>query len=150
MDKSQEFYTLKGYQLIGDKGFTPAMEDYLEMIYRIAQKNGYAKIRDLSNNLNVRPSSSSKMVQQLNNLGYIRAERYGDIFLTEKGVTAGKYLLYRHNVIHSFLCILNNSNNQLEQTEKIEHFCSQQTVINLDALVQRLMKEDKTINDELV
>ena len=144
MDKEQEFYTLKGYQLIEEEEFTPAMEDYLEMIYRMAQKDGYVKIKDLSNNLNVRPSSSTKMTQHLNDLGYIRAERYGKIILTEKGSKAGSYLLYRHNVIHRFLCILNNSSNQLEQTEKIEHFCNQQTVINLDSLVEQLI--NKNIN----
>lgn len=146
MDKAEEFYTLKGYQLIEDEEFTPAMEDYLEMIYRIAQKDGYVKIKDLSNNLNVRPSSSTKMTQHLNDLGYIRAERYGNIILTEKGSKAGGYLLYRHNVIHRFLCILNNSANQLEQTEKIEHFCNQQTVINLDSLVEHLLNENKNNN----
>ena len=142
MHKTNEFSTLKGYQLIENSELTSSMEDYLEMIYRITQKNGAVTIRILSEKLNVQPSSSSKMVQQLNRLGYIKAEKYGNITITEKGKAAGNYLLYRHNVVHSFLCILNHSENQLEETEKIEHFFSQQTIINLDSLVQRLMKEN--------
>ncbi|MGI6279248.1 MAG: metal-dependent transcriptional regulator [Acutalibacteraceae bacterium] len=122
MDKMQGFYTLKGYQLLEEEKFTSAMEDYLEMICRILQKNGYVKIRDLSANLNVRPSSSSKMVQQLNNLGYIKAERYGNISLTEKGKAAGEYLIYRHDVVHRFLCLLNNSENQLKKPKKSSTF----------------------------
>lgn len=141
MDDTHGFYTLKGYQMIEGEKFTPAMEDYLEMIYRIIQKNNSVKIRDLSKNLNVQPSSSSKMVQHLNRLGYIEAAKYGSITLTEKGKAAGNYLLYRHNVINSFLCLLNHSDNQLEETEKIEHFFSQQTIINLDGLVQKMIKD---------
>ena len=149
VDNTHGFYTLKGYQLIEGEEFTPAMEDYLEMIYRMVQKNGGVdgvKIKDLSKNLNVQPSSSSKMVQHLNRLGYIEAAKYGSITLTEKGKAAGNYLLYRHNVINSFLCLLNHSENQLEETEKIEHFFSQQTIINLDGLVQKMIKDsnDKT------
>ena len=139
LDQKNSFYTLKGYQLIDDVKFTPAMEDYLEMICRILQKYDCVRISDLSEQLNVRPSSTSKMVQQLNDLGYLNAEKYGNITLTEKGRVAGDYLLYRHNIIHSFLCLLNNSQNELEEAEKIEHFLSPKTVENLDALVQRLM-----------
>jgi len=144
MEEKNGFYTLKGYQLIEDAEFTPAMEDYLEMICRIRQRHDYVKIRDLSDSLNVRPSSASKMVQQLKELGYLHAERYGDITLTEKGMAAGNYLLYRHNVIHNFLCLLNSSQNELEETEKIEHFLNRKTIENLDVLMQRLMAEKQT------
>lgn len=144
MDPKNAFYTLKGYQLIEDARFTPAMEDYLEMICRILQKEDQVRIRDLSQKLNVKPSSASKMVQQLGKLGYLYAEKYGDITLTGKGKAAGNYLLYRHNVIHSFLCFLNSSGNELEEAEKIEHFLSRKTVENLDGLMQRLLSDSRS------
>ncbi len=143
MDKTNGFYTLKGYQLNTHIELTTAMEDYLEMIYRITQVNRRVKVSDLSKRLHVKPSSVTKMLQQLNGAEYIHAEKYGDIVLTEKGRKMGEYLLYRHDVIHRFLCVLNSSDNELEQVEKIEHFLDRNTVKNLDLLIERLQKADK-------
>ncbi|MDO5558152.1 MAG: iron dependent repressor, metal binding and dimerization domain protein [Oscillospiraceae bacterium] len=149
MDHSETFYTLKGYQLIEDPQFTPAMEDYLEMICRILQDESQVRIRDLSKKLNVKPSSASKMIQQLSSLGYLSAQKYGNIELTDKGKAAGYYLLYRHNVIFSFLCFLNKSENELEEAEKIEHFLGRNTVENLDDLLKKLKSYDNDQADGL-
>ncbi|MEA5136191.1 MAG: iron dependent repressor, metal binding and dimerization domain protein [Candidatus Fimivivens sp.] len=142
MDKSSGFYTLKGYQLNTQIELTTAMEDYLEMIYRITLANNRIKVSDLSKRLHVKPSSVTKMLQQLNHVEYIKTEKYGDITITEKGRRMGEYLLYRHDVIHRFLCILNHSENELEQVEKIEHFLDEKTVRNIDLIIEKLKKEN--------
>ncbi|KXL53224.1 transcriptional regulator MntR [Anaerotignum neopropionicum] len=141
MSLSDEFYTLKGYQMNEVVEITTAMEDYLEMIYRLFKKNSKTRVNDLSRMLNVKPSSVTKMVQQLNELGYVSSEKYGQIELTEQGRALGEYLLYRHEVIHNFLCLLNQSNNELEQVEKIEHFLNRKTVENLNRLTLILEEE---------
>lgn len=142
MDKPSGFYTLKGYQLNTQIELTTAMEDYLEMIYRITLANNRIKVSDLSKRLHVKPSSVTKMLQQLNHAEYIKTEKYGDITITEKGRRMGEYLLYRHDVIHRFLCVLNHSENELEQVEKIEHFLDEKTVKNIDSLIEKLKKEN--------
>ena len=48
-----------------DKILTSSLEDYLEMIYRICLEDGYARINQLADKLNVRPSSTTKVVQKL-------------------------------------------------------------------------------------
>ncbi|MDD4844684.1 MAG: iron dependent repressor, metal binding and dimerization domain protein [Anaerotignum sp.] len=141
MSLSDEFYTLKGYQMNEDVALTTAMEDYLEMIYRLYEKNGRSRVNDLSRMLNVKPSSVTKMVQQLKELGYVNSEKYGQINLTEQGSALGAYLLYRHDVVHHFLCLLNQSKNELEQVEKIEHFLNRKTVENLKNLTLTLEAE---------
>lgn len=143
MDKPSGFYTLKGYQLNTQIELTTAMEDYLEMIYRITLANNRIKVSDLSKRLHVKPSSVTKMLQQLNHAEYIKTERYGDIIITEKGRRMGEYLLYRHDVIHRFLCVLNHSENELEQVEKIEHFLDEKTVKNIDSLIEKLKRENQ-------
>lgn len=142
MNNEQKFYTLKGYQLHDDAALTPAMEDYLEMIFRLSAENGEIRVGELSRRLNVRPSSTTKMVQQLSRLGYIEAERYGGITLTETGKATGSFLLRRHNAVHGFLCYLNNSRDELREAEQIEHFISRRTVDNLELLMQRLLLDD--------
>lgn len=132
---------MKGYALNADGELTSAMEDYLEMISRLTQRNESVRVSDLSKMLHVKASSVTKMVQQLGQSGLIQAEKYGDIYLTDKGREAGKYLLYRHEVLHRFLCALNHSDNELEQVEKIEHFLDRTTIKNLELLTARLTEK---------
>ena len=60
MDKAgrAEFHTLKGYRLQNSEEITESMEDYLEMICRHMQENGYIRINFLAEKLNVRPSTA--------------------------------------------------------------------------------------------
>ncbi|MEA5038777.1 MAG: iron dependent repressor, metal binding and dimerization domain protein [Clostridiaceae bacterium] len=141
MHHTDGFYTMKGYALNTEDELTSAMEDYLEMIARLMRQNKSVRVSDLSKMLHVKASSVTKMVQQLGQFGLIQAEKYGDIYLTEKGQEAGNYLLYRHEVIHRFLCTLNHSDNELEQVEKIEHFLDRTTVKNLEELTVHLTKK---------
>jgi Mn-dependent DtxR family transcriptional regulator len=138
MSQSDGFYTMKGYALNADGGLTSAMEDYLEMISRLTRQKELVRVSDLSKMLHVKASSVTKMVQQLGQSGLIQAEKYGDIYLTDKGQEAGNYLLYRHEVLHRFLCALNHTDNELEQVEKIEHFLDRTTIKNLELLTARL------------
>ena len=62
MDQGDNFYTMKGYERKEeDSGrLTTSMEDYLEMIYRIALDGNPVHVGDLSRRLHVRPSSATK------------------------------------------------------------------------------------------
>lgn len=140
MSGSGEFHTLKGYPM--ETELTAAMEDYLEMICRLMGKRAVVRSGELAEMLHVKPSSASKMIQQLKLTGYLYAEKYGYILLTEKGRKAGDYLLYRHDVLQRFLRALNHSDDELEQVEKIEHFLNKSTLENLSALTARLEKEE--------
>ena len=137
-NESREFYTLKGYRLQNGGDITEAMEDYLEMICRHIQENGYIRIHFLAEQLHVRPSSASKMVGKLRELGLVEFEKYGLIIPTERGMAVGRYLLWRHDVLHRFFRLLNHSDCQLEQVEKVEHFMSRETMENLEKLTIRL------------
>ena len=75
MEEEQAFYTQKGYEMRSGQTVTSAMEDYLEMICRQARTEGYARINFLAQRLNVRPSSASKMVYQLRDLGLVAFEK---------------------------------------------------------------------------
>ena len=133
-----DFYTQKGYEMRHHQTITAAMEDYLEMICRQAAAEGYVRINFLAGKLNVRPSSASKMVYQLRDLGLVSFEKYGLIQPTQEGWTLGRYLLYRHDVLHRYFCLVNGSTDELEQVEQVEHYLNEETVRNLEALLGRL------------
>ena len=132
MSDSDGFYTLKGYQKNQKPELTAAMEDYLEMIYRISSSNKRVRTVELSQMLHVKPSSVTKMITQLTSTGFVNSQKYGYIQLTDKGRHEGEYLLNRHRILNEFFCALNGSDNELEQVEKTEHFFSRKSIEHLE------------------
>lgn len=126
---NNDFYTFSEYMKKEDSSLTASMEDYLEMIYRLSINTGFTRMHELSNALNVQPPSATKMVQKLAEQNLLDYEKYGVILLKESGKVMGKALLTRHNIIENFLKLLGISNeNVLEETEKIEHTISNETL----------------------
>lgn len=130
MGRDREFHTVRGYQILNDENklLTSSMEDYLEMIYRTYMEEGYVRTNQLADKLNVRPSSTTKVVQKLNQLGLVNYQRYGIIQPTEEGKSLGKFLLKRHEAIQEFLRNLGIEETLLKDTELIEHDVSPDAV----------------------
>ena len=133
-----KFYTLKGYALLEDSLITSSMEDYLEMIYRIYKTGKAIRVGTIAKQLNVKPSSATKMIANLKKQDLVSSEKYGYIQLTEAGIKLGQYLVFRHDILHCLLCYINQSENELEQVEKIEHFINMKTVENIKKLLDRM------------
>lgn len=154
MKKREEFHTVRGYELLEkDRNIlTSSMEDYLEMAYRLSKEKGYTRITDLALALNVQPPSATNMVQKLAQAVYMKYEKYGVIELTDKGMELGTYLLKRHEIMEQFLRIIGVKKNILEETEKIEHNVSSETVECIAILVKTLQENQqlfKMLNENL-
>jgi Mn-dependent DtxR family transcriptional regulator len=143
MTESRNFHTVRGYQLLeqNKRLLTPAMEDYLEMIYRNSLEEDYLRINSLAELLNVKASSATKMVQKLARLELIDYKKYGIIQLTESGREIGRFLLHRHNVTENFLQFLGVRDRILVETELIEHNISIDTLELIDSF-NRFVKEN--------
>ncbi len=141
MKGKDEFYTVRGYRMINAEKelLTSSMEDYLEMIYRISKKEDYIRMNQLAKKLNVRPSSATKIVQKLKDLGMVDYKKYGIIQLTEEGEKVGRFLLKRHNIIDEFLKNIGVEDNRLKDTEMIEHGVSLSTLENIHILNKFLL-----------
>jgi len=137
-DTEESFYTIRGYERLrqDDKVVTPTMEDYLEMVYRLSNGRGFARIGDLAGALHVQPPSASKMVQKLAEVSFLNYEKYGVIELTARGRELGEYLIKRHETIERFLRFIGADRSVLEETEKIEHSLSTETVKQIMLMVQ--------------
>lgn len=134
--ESKDFRTIRGYELLkrSKNSLTPAMEDYLEMIYRLCLEDGYTRVGLISRRLQVKPSSASKMIHKLCELGYVLFDRNDGIVLTDSGTDISSYLLYRHGVIESFLQLL-GAGDALHETELLEHSFQEDTVERLSGLI---------------
>ena len=121
-----EYQTFKKYL---NKNLTASMEDYIEMIYRLSTSNGYTRIQELADNLNVSPPSTSIMIQKLAKHGYLKYHKYGVVVLEEKGKRMGHRLLERHSIVSQLLLTIGiDPKNVLMETEKIEHTLSSQSI----------------------
>jgi Mn-dependent DtxR family transcriptional regulator len=146
--ENKGFFTFSESLKKEENSLTASMEDYLEMIYRLCRETGFTRIHTLSQALNVQPPSTTKMMQHLSNLQLVKYERYGVITLTDKGKELGAKLLKRHDVVESFMRLIGvRENRQLEETEKIEHMLSNETVQCFEIYVEYMTQHPEILKD---
>lgn len=116
---------------------TPSMEDYLEIIYKLIEQKGYARVSDIAEVLEVHPSSVTKMVQKLDQSQYLVYEKYRGLVLTPKGRKMGKRLVERHQLLEEFLRIIGVDEALIyDDVEGIEHHLSWDSITNIECLVE--------------
>ncbi|WP_077308718.1 transcriptional regulator MntR [Terribacillus halophilus] len=129
---------------------TPSMEDYIEQIYILMEQKGYARVSDIAENLQVHPSSVTKMVQKLDKDEYLKYEKYRGLILTDKGERVGKRLVYRHKLLEDFLRIIGvEEKNIYQDVEGIEHHMSWNSIDRIGNLVQ-YFQEDQDRKEALI
>ena len=133
MSKREDYYTFNEY--MKNNKLTPSEEDYIEMIYRLNIENDKVQVKDISNTLNIKPPSVTKMIKKLNDKDLLIYRKYDNIELTSLGQSVGKKLLSRHNTIKEFLAILGIKESIHEETETIEHTINVETLIKIEELI---------------
>jgi Mn-dependent DtxR family transcriptional regulator len=105
------------------------VEDYLEVVYDLIQKKGYARSADIAELLGVRSASVTVMLQRLHAKGFIVYERYRGLTLTSSGERLARSVQQRHLVILKFLRILGIEDKIAKaDAEGIEHHVHKTTV----------------------
>ncbi len=79
-----------------------SLEDYLETIYNECQKNGYAKVTDISKILNVKKASVTGALNNLLTKKLINYEPYSSVTLTKLGEELAKEIFKRHETMTGF------------------------------------------------
>jgi len=115
------------------------IEDYLEAIYNLIKKKGYARTIDIAASLNVRSPSVTEMVQKLDKDGFVVYEKHRGIILTEKGEELAKSVAKRHETLVDFLKILGIEEEIAERDAcSIEHCVHPTTMAGLSKFVEFL------------
>ncbi len=117
---------------------TSTAEDYLERIYSLIQEKGYARVSDIAEALQVRPSTVTRMVQKLGEQNLLEYERYRGLTLTQEGERVGRSIRRRHKALEDFLHLLgvNDQATVEKDIEGIEHHLSSNTLERLILLVE--------------
>ncbi len=133
--QEHEFFTFREYMRKDQELLSASAEDYMEMIYRLSEENGFTRVNDLASALNVQPPSVTKMIQKLADIHLLKYEKYGVVMLEPDGTTIGKALLDRHNLIERFLGLLDIKDGLLESTEKMEHTMSHEILSGIHDMI---------------
>lgn len=111
-------------------------EEYLESIYEVVQDKGYAKVKDISEVMDVGLSSVTEMFQKLDEKGYINYKKYSGVTLTEKGEDKAVELSEKHEVLRDFFVILGVDEDIADEDAcNIEHVVRPETMDRLTQFV---------------
>ncbi|HHU89482.1 MAG TPA: metal-dependent transcriptional regulator [Clostridiaceae bacterium] len=105
-----------------------SLENYLEMILILQNKNGYARSIDIATELGVTKPSVSHAMKLLRENKYIIMKPDGAITLTKPGAEIAERMYERHRTLAKFLMSLGvDEETAFEDACKIEHDISDQS-----------------------
>lgn len=129
-------------------GSSTRMEDYLEVIAELVELKGYATTLDISRYMNVSAPSVTKMLQRLDENGYLEYEKYHGINLTSKGSQIAETIRQKHGILLEFFEILGIGHEMANQdAEGVEHHLNQKTIKQLRKFITFLKSNPKVLEN---
>jgi Mn-dependent DtxR family transcriptional regulator len=131
-DSGNRLKLIRNAHNVKEKVIEDRMEDYLEVIYELIKKKGYATQTDISESLNVRLPSVTKMLQRLDESKYLKYEKYRGINLTEEGIEVAENIHEKHGLLSEFFEMIGVDEDVANiDAEGIEHHLHPQTLKKL-------------------
>lgn len=143
LDKDNRLDAIRYANSVKKEDRTDRMEDYLEVIYELIQEKGYATTVDISSYLNVSSPSVTKMMQKLDETGYLKYEKYRGIKLTNEGIRIARNIRNRHGLLAEFFMIIGiDEETANNDAEGIEHHLHPETMKKLEEFINELKKHN--------
>ena len=140
--------SIKAAHQTARKGSSTRMEDYLEVISELVELKGYATTLDISRYMNVSAPSVTKMLQRLDESGYLEYEKYHGINLTHEGSQIAENIRQKHGILLEFFDILGIGHDTANQdAEGIEHYLNPKTIRQLRKFITFLKSNPKVIDN---
>ncbi len=123
------------------KKLTPALEDYLKVIFEITQNEPVARVKDIAKFLNVSLPSVTNAMKRLKELGFVNYEKYGLILLSEKGLKRAQSLERVHSVLEKFFVELVGVPEEASDNLscRMEHFFDEDSEERTEKLIDLLI-----------
>jgi len=117
--------------------FSARVEDYLRSIYDVTENKGYARIKDVSREMSLKPSTVVGMMGKLKQLELVNYEKYGEIKLTSRGKAITTELKKRRETFEKFLeIILVPKKIAAKDAHILEHQLDPQTIQQFNRFVE--------------
>ncbi|MEM2049622.1 MAG: metal-dependent transcriptional regulator [Thermoproteota archaeon] len=113
---------------------TPVVEEYLECIYRLQEKEGVARTSSIVKSLRVVPGTVTNTVEKLEKDGFVTHVSYRGVRLTEKGRRIALKVVRRHRLSERLLVdILKMEWDRVHETAcRLEHSLTDEVVKHLE------------------
>ena len=146
--KSKRLESIKAAHELEKTKSSSRMEDYLEIISELVELKGYATTLDISRYMNVSAPSVTKMLQRLDEGGFLEYEKYHGINLTKKGTDIAEGIRQNHGILLEFFEILGVGYDTANQdTEGIEHHLNPKTIKQLRKFITFLKANPKVVEN---
>ena len=111
-------------------------QDYVELIAELIAQTGEARAIDLAQRLGVTHVTVGRTIQRLQRDGFVTAQPYRSIFLTEAGRQLAEESRQRHELVLEFLKCIGVPEEVAElDAEGIEHHVSPETLTAFSKII---------------
>jgi len=119
-----------------------SLEDYLETILIIRERQGYARSVDVAKELGVTKPSVSVAMKKLKDEKYITMDCSGHIFFTDKGMELAEMVYNKHRLLYKTLVAIGvDEETAASEACLIEHIISDKTYKKINDFYKKLNKK---------
>ncbi|HJJ89136.1 MAG TPA: metal-dependent transcriptional regulator [Methanocorpusculum sp.] len=119
------------------KQLTAKEEDYLEAILNVSQEKGYAKTKDVAEEMALSPPSVVEMFLKLDRKKLVVYRKYEGVTLTNVGKSIAERVRYRHDVLVEFLKLITVSEDIANMDAcAMEHELNAETIQKIKLFVE--------------
>ena len=126
-----------------------SMQDYLEAILDLTEKDGLVRVSDIASQLNVTKPSVTQMIENLKKQELVKQEPYGPVELTGAGRELATKVRQRHRLLKKFLIDVLEVDPEIAERDAcmIEHVISPQTMEKLVEFLAVVPLPDDRLNN---
>jgi DtxR family Mn-dependent transcriptional regulator len=127
---------------------TQSLEDYLEAISHLVEKEKVTRVKDIAESMKVSRPSVHIALHELADRGLVIHEHYGYIELTGKGEETAAEIIRKHNTYKEFLIEVLDVSPEVAEKDacSMEHFLSPET----EKKIKNYVKKTKKLKAESV
>ncbi len=122
-----------------NKELTAAMEEYLQVIYALENKDRVARVSAVGREMKVKKASVVAAIRYLKKKGMINQERYGYITMTEEGKKAAQAAMQKYEKLALFLekTLKYESEQARKEAKRASYYLSSETTDKLEHLIPK-------------
>jgi DtxR family Mn-dependent transcriptional regulator len=120
-----------------EEALTARAEDYMRAVYEVIGRKGFARIKDVARELDVKPSTAVEMIRKLNGGSLLVYEKYSGITLTQRGREIAEAVKTRRDTFRKFLdIILVPIDMATKDAHVLEHQLDPKTILQFTRFVE--------------
>ena len=136
----------------GRGSLSGSMEDYLEAIHCIGERQAAVRVRDIAKRMEITMPSVTGALKSLERQGLVNHARYDWIDLTPEGKRIAEEVFRRHRVLREFLTLILGIDSKTAERDAcgMEHAVSETTLDRLVRFMETRPRRIRKVGDPRV